>query len=298
MSLAAVDSCPLTPSDPGPSAPPVATPPPAAGASDSTLKSPPSSQPGATRAVHGGSAVELIDNGPVEVAEGAFDPPPAPLRLGPTESSSAPEPLSTSPSIIVVEKMLQPSEGPPPLPPAAPTKKEEVALLMKLKLFELRVLARKEGLPDWGAKNILADRIYKARVERAKAAAKSAPASSTSQRSPPEKRPRTTGAPAKPAGPPSPPSVVVVAPPAAASARPLDDDVIGVKTFRHAPAELDAHLTRVLDFWHGARQPVGVPEAETWKCNSCELRESCEWRAGEADRIWLERSRARSANWP
>jgi hypothetical protein len=256
-----------------------ASPPANPAGSAATARSP---QPGATRAVQAESSIERIDDGPVEVPEGAFDPSPAPLVLGSAPPTAGPAPLTASLSVAVVEDMLA---APPALTVSA-TKKEQTAELMRLKLFELKVLARKEGQPDWGAKNVLADRIYKARAERLKLKETS---SGPAEMRPAEKRAKRSNVNTAASSAPLPPPSVS---PLRSTA---DDDIIGVKTFRYEAAELGAHLDHVLAFWLGEREPIGVPLDETFKCNSCELRESCEWRAEEADRIWTAHAQARAA---
>jgi hypothetical protein len=280
MSLAAVDSGPSA--SPAPIAQPEsepASPPANPAGSAATARSP---QPGATRAVQAESSIERIDDGPVEVPEGAFDPSPAPLVLGSAPPTAWPAPLTASLSVAVVEDMLA---APPALTVSA-TKKEQTAELMRLKLFELKVLARKEGQPDWGAKNVLADRIYKARAERLKLKETS---SGPAEMRPAEKRAKRSNVNTAASSARLPPLSVS---PLRSTA---DDDIIGVKTFRYEAAELGAHLDHVLAFWLGEREPIGVPLDETFKCNSCELRESCEWRAEEADRIWTAHAQARAA---
>lgn len=280
MSLAAVDSGPAATSPPAKPQP-------------SNLVSPQSnvgsyltsrpSQPGTTRAVQAESSIEQIDDGPIELPEGSFDAPGA---------AAAPASLASASSVAIVESMLA-----GPSQPAAPlVKKERIAELMRLKLVELRVIARKVGLPEWGPKNVLADRIFKGRAERVKD--EQATSGSAQSLAPLEKRLTKRSRVATAAG--SSDAVASLPTAAKASAPPADplrsladDDIIGVKTFRYEAVELETHINHVLAFWLGEREPIGVGLDATWKCNSCELRESCEWRAEEADRIWQARVQAR-----
>ncbi|CAD6932645.1 unnamed protein product [Tilletia controversa] len=72
----------------------------------------------------------------------------------------------------------------------------------------------------------------------------------------------------------------------------LEQQIIAKVAFTYSAAQLDAHLAKVMPVWLGARVPDGVKEAETYKCNSCEYRANCEWRAVKAQEAY-ERVRAR-----
>ncbi|KAE8269429.1 hypothetical protein A4X09_0g2907 [Tilletia walkeri] len=74
----------------------------------------------------------------------------------------------------------------------------------------------------------------------------------------------------------------------------LEQQIIAKVAFTYSAAQLDAHLATVMPVWLGARDPNGVKEVETYKCNSCEYRADCEWRAVKAQEA-LERVRARKA---
>lgn len=336
---------------------------------------PPSSQPGSTRAVeHDRDGEEAIDDGPLEVPEGALDGPSSELLpfvidrpgdeadfVGPTveeeeerllqlalkasladapdeesrhlqvknslleHSSSAPvdglrhnavagpstlslsdrrfstseeQIPSPSPSddLQQVENLLSPE---PQLQP--PSKREQMDELMANKLPDLRRMAGRMKLPTWGAKNILAGRIYNARKsagsgegQRAVPSSQPGPASATSsvQPSPPSKKSKSGTAIQEAATQasstvPSTSSAPLIGSPNRPPSK-IDEDIIGSVSFL-ASADLVNKLSSILDFWMGRTRPVGVPESQTWKCNSCEMRASCEWREEEASRIWEER---------
>lgn len=42
--------------------------------------------------------------------------------------------------------------------------------------------------------------------------------------------------------------------------------VIGTKQFKHSDAMLDTHITDVLQWWHGEREPRGVAVEDTSRC--------------------------------
>ncbi|KAH8835589.1 exonuclease V a 5' deoxyribonuclease-domain-containing protein [Flagelloscypha sp. PMI_526] len=46
---------------------------------------------------------------------------------------------------------------------------------------------------------------------------------------------------------------------------------------------LDAHIRDAFEFWHGKRRPKGVSLEQTHRCNTCEYRDGCEWRAEQAE---------------
>ncbi|KAL9933742.1 hypothetical protein V8E36_007400 [Tilletia maclaganii] len=66
----------------------------------------------------------------------------------------------------------------------------------------------------------------------------------------------------------------------------LEQQIIAKVAFSYDAAQLDAHLAAVMPVWLGHRDPVGVKELETYKCNSCEYRADCEWRAARAKEVW------------
>ncbi|KZV67541.1 hypothetical protein PENSPDRAFT_688068 [Peniophora sp. CONT] len=62
-------------------------------------------------------------------------------------------------------------------------------------------------------------------------------------------------------------------------------DIIGVKEFYMDQELLDDHLDWILAYWMGVRAPEGVPVENTWRCNRCEYKDGCEWRAAKAREI-------------
>ncbi|PPQ99942.1 hypothetical protein CVT26_009297 [Gymnopilus dilepis] len=66
--------------------------------------------------------------------------------------------------------------------------------------------------------------------------------------------------------------------------------IIGSKCFPHDDQVLDDHLNHVMQWWRGEREPEGVPIDRTYRCNTCEYANDCEWRAQKA----LEFSKKRS----
>ncbi|KIM47540.1 hypothetical protein M413DRAFT_202550 [Hebeloma cylindrosporum] len=58
--------------------------------------------------------------------------------------------------------------------------------------------------------------------------------------------------------------------------------IIGTKKFLYHDAQLEYHLTRVLQWWRGERKPVGVSLHTASRCLTCEYSEDCEWRAAKA----------------
>jgi exonuclease V len=55
-------------------------------------------------------------------------------------------------------------------------------------------------------------------------------------------------------------------------------DIIGIAEFEHDPELLARHLSSVLAYWHGTRDPQGVSLAHVRRCGWCEFEEGCEWR--------------------
>ena len=102
---------------------------------------------------------------------------------------------------------------------------------------------------------------------------------------------------ALPSSPPSPPSPTppsqntsTTSPTSPVSPRALPDTdteasaVIGVVTFSHDAARLDAYLRRMIAMWTGERGLVGVSLDQTRRCWTCEWMQGCEWRAAQSDR--------------
>lgn len=64
-------------------------------------------------------------------------------------------------------------------------------------------------------------------------------------------------------------------------AKPAEDDdgsIIGSHRFAYSPSLLSEHIDRILQFWTGSRDPVGVSIENTTRCGWCEFEEGCEWR--------------------
>ncbi|KAE8233021.1 hypothetical protein CF326_g1941 [Tilletia indica] len=74
----------------------------------------------------------------------------------------------------------------------------------------------------------------------------------------------------------------------------LEQQIIAKVSFTYSTTDLDAHVAKSMPVWLGTRDPEGVKETETYKCNSCEYQADCEWRATKAQEV-LERVRARKA---
>ncbi|KAF8522852.1 exonuclease V a 5' deoxyribonuclease-domain-containing protein [Gautieria morchelliformis] len=68
-------------------------------------------------------------------------------------------------------------------------------------------------------------------------------------------------------------------------------DIIGQKRFTYDDVMLDAHLTNILQWWHGERDPRGVTVEESSRCYTCEYMSGCEWREKKA-REALEQAKA------
>ncbi|KAK7465506.1 hypothetical protein VKT23_005481 [Stygiomarasmius scandens] len=58
--------------------------------------------------------------------------------------------------------------------------------------------------------------------------------------------------------------------------------IIGIKEFNFDGEFLDEYLSNVLQWWTGARKPVGVTLQQSWRCSFCEYRQDCEWREEKA----------------
>lgn len=225
---------------------------------------------------------------------GPYTLPPSDRRPSTSEKRIPSPPPSDD--LQQVERLL--SSEPQSQPPS---KKEQMDELMANKLPDLRRMAGRMKLPTWGAKNTLAGRIYNARKSagsgkgrRAVPSSQSGPASASSpvQPSPPSKKSKSGTAIQETATQasstvPSTSSAPLIASPNRPPSK-IDEDIIGSVSFL-ASADLVNKLSSILDFWMGRTRPVGVPESQTWKCNSCEMRASCEWREEEASRIWEER---------
>ncbi|KAG8899952.1 hypothetical protein FRB99_006345 [Tulasnella sp. 403] len=64
-------------------------------------------------------------------------------------------------------------------------------------------------------------------------------------------------------------------------------NIVGVKSFELDTEFLNTHIKAAIDFWEGRREPLGVELEDTWKCNTCEYREGCEWREAKAfESVW------------
>ncbi|KAF8512848.1 exonuclease V [Hysterangium stoloniferum] len=79
------------------------------------------------------------------------------------------------------------------------------------------------------------------------------------------------------------------------TAKPGDDvdlgGIIGTLEFQHDDALLNEHLARVLQWWYGKRDPVGVSIENIDRCMTCEYADGCEWReqlAQEVKQISME----------
>ncbi|KAK0523557.1 hypothetical protein OC842_006105 [Tilletia horrida] len=68
----------------------------------------------------------------------------------------------------------------------------------------------------------------------------------------------------------------------------LEQQIIAKVAFTYSADQLEEHLAKVMPVWLGTREPVGVKELETYKCNSCEYRADCEWRAEKAQEVWAK----------
>ncbi|KAF8588910.1 hypothetical protein K439DRAFT_515186 [Ramaria rubella] len=64
----------------------------------------------------------------------------------------------------------------------------------------------------------------------------------------------------------------------------MPGDIIGRKKFKHDNSMLDAHLTNVLQWWHGEREPYGVSIENSSRCYTCEYMSGCEWREKKASK--------------
>lgn len=73
-----------------------------------------------------------------------------------------------------------------------------------------------------------------------------------------------------------------------------DGRVVGSTAFSADAESLDAYVTKYMQWWHGRREPEGVPIEESYKCGYCEFAESCEWRMGKEKEIY-DRNRAKAA---
>ncbi|KAF8079072.1 exonuclease V a 5' deoxyribonuclease-domain-containing protein [Lyophyllum atratum] len=64
-----------------------------------------------------------------------------------------------------------------------------------------------------------------------------------------------------------------------------DLSIIGVKKFIYEEQLLSNHLTQVLQWWHGEREPQGVSLQDAGRCRSCEYEAHCEWREQKAQEM-------------
>lgn len=65
------------------------------------------------------------------------------------------------------------------------------------------------------------------------------------------------------------------------SAKPVEEEdgsIIGSHRFAYSSSLLSEHIDRILQFWTGGRDPVGVSIENTTRCGWCEFEEGCEWR--------------------
>ncbi|KAG9046145.1 hypothetical protein FS837_005024 [Tulasnella sp. UAMH 9824] len=61
-----------------------------------------------------------------------------------------------------------------------------------------------------------------------------------------------------------------------------DPSIIGSKKFAFDQELLTKHIVAAIEFWESKREPRGVELEDTWKCDTCEFREGCEWREAKA----------------
>lgn len=67
------------------------------------------------------------------------------------------------------------------------------------------------------------------------------------------------------------------------SSKVADEGMIGSTIFEYDSVSLDHWLTSVSAFWMAERAPVGVQEAEAFKCRTCEYAGQCEWVAAKLE---------------
>jgi exonuclease V len=61
-----------------------------------------------------------------------------------------------------------------------------------------------------------------------------------------------------------------------------ESTIVARQTFEYDEDLVKQALTQALEFWLGSRQQTGVDVDETWKCDVCEYKADCEWRAEQA----------------
>lgn len=57
-----------------------------------------------------------------------------------------------------------------------------------------------------------------------------------------------------------------------------EGSIIGSQRFAYCSDLLSEHIDRILQFWTGTREPVGVSIENTTRCGWCEFEDGCEWR--------------------
>lgn len=68
-----------------------------------------------------------------------------------------------------------------------------------------------------------------------------------------------------------------------------DAGVIGSKKFSFDQGLLTKQIVAAIEFWESKREPRGVDLEDTWKCDTCEFREGCEWREEKAAELLRSR---------
>lgn len=62
------------------------------------------------------------------------------------------------------------------------------------------------------------------------------------------------------------------------SADDIEGSIIGSQRFAYSRDLLSEHIDKILQFWTGSREPVGVSIENTTRCGWCEFEDGCEWR--------------------
>jgi exonuclease V len=57
-----------------------------------------------------------------------------------------------------------------------------------------------------------------------------------------------------------------------------EGSIIGSQRFAYSRDLLSEHIDKILQFWTGSREPVGVSIENTTRCGWCEFEDGCEWR--------------------
>jgi exonuclease V len=60
-------------------------------------------------------------------------------------------------------------------------------------------------------------------------------------------------------------------------------EILGSKTFAMNQDDLDAYITKEMQWWRGERTAQGVIMEEAFKCRSCDFSETCQWRLQKVD---------------